>query len=281
METRLLIPQKDELCGLSFLGICDSKMARQGLEMHLHKNAFEIVYLHRGTQNYLLNNRLYRLKGGDLFITFPDELHSTADFPQERTKLYWFQLDITENNLLGLQPEVAKLLIERLYKIEDRHFVGDTRFAKLIEEIFSIYYSCDDLKFIKINHNLISLLLLTIECSERPQKTELSNDIKSILDYIDQNFTNIISIEDLSKISSLSDSRIKSKFKEQIGIPPGEYIIIKRLEYAKQLILTENCNFDEIAQRCGFADRYYFTKVFKKYFNQTPSKWRTENLTDS
>jgi len=58
--------------------------AQTGLAPHSHRGAFEICFLSKGRQTYRVGDRLYRLKGGDQFVTWPGERHDTAGNPQEK-----------------------------------------------------------------------------------------------------------------------------------------------------------------------------------------------------
>jgi hypothetical protein len=83
----------------------------------------EICYLARGTQNYWVKDRNHHLVGGDVFITFPAEPHSTGGCPLEKGILYWMHIDMkAEVPLLNLPEEDSCLIKEKLLAIKNRHF---------------------------------------------------------------------------------------------------------------------------------------------------------------
>lgn len=97
--------------------------------------------------------------------------------------------------------------------------------------------------------------------------------IYDVIDYIENNYSNKISINTLSDIAGLSTSQFRKKFKEIYEISPLEYINRLRIENAKDLLRSEIYTQDEIATLCGFENVYYFNKVFKKYTNITPGRY--------
>ncbi len=81
-----------EIADLASLGVRDALLigryrynsARQKLDTHVHSGMMEICYCHKGEQVYEVYGQTYHLKGGDVFVTFPDELHSTGNHPEEK-----------------------------------------------------------------------------------------------------------------------------------------------------------------------------------------------------
>ena len=61
-----------------------------------------------------------------------------------------------------------------------------------------------------------------------------------------------------------------------MGIPPKQYVIIKRLEYAKTLLANSHASVTEIGYQCGFACTSLFIKQFKKNMDVTPAQYRRQ-----
>jgi AraC-like DNA-binding protein len=71
----------------------------------------------------------------------------------------------------------------------------------------------------------------------------------------------------------LSRTRIKNSFREKIGTGIIQYFRYIKIEKAKELIREENYNFSEIAEKLGFSSVHYFSSVFKKITDMTPSEY--------
>ena len=65
-------------------------------------------------------------------------------------------------------------------------------------------------------------------------------------------------------------------FRKETGTTPRQYMISVRMENAKRLLLNTELNIDEVAEYTGYADRYQFSKAFRKFYNDTPAAFRRE-----
>lgn len=96
-----------------------------------------------------------------------------------------------------------------------------------------------------------------------------------MMDYIEKHYADKLSLSILSEKFSLSESYIARLFKKYLFIKPSEYINNIRISVALSLLLETNLLVSEIAEKSGFSDVYYFSKVFKKNIGVSPLKVRT------
>ena len=89
-------------------------------------------------------------------------------------------------------------------------------------------------------------------------------------EFLDSNLHCKISLEEVSRIASLSPHHFKRMFKILLGHSPHDYHVKKRLEYAKQLIEAGGLDVNEICQRVGFEDASSFIRLFKSNYGRTP-----------
>ena len=103
-------------------------------------------------------------------------------------------------------------------------------------------------------------------------------NIKRAMLYIDQNLSETFSLEKLAEISGYSLSHFKTRFKEEIGIPPSEYITLQKIKYAKKMLETTDLSVTTLAYELGFSSSNYFSTVFKKILNITPQQYKKRFL---
>lgn len=96
--------------------------------------------------------------------------------------------------------------------------------------------------------------------------------------FIDENYTQNICLKTLADIAGYSSDHFRHLFKIQTGYSPIQYIINKRISYAKDLLETEAKTIQEIAVICGFNNNSQFTVAFKQHTLQTPTEYRKEHL---
>ena len=79
---------------------------------------------------------------------------------------------------------------------------------------------------------------------------------------------------DLARAAGLSPSHFTRLFRLWTGLPPGEYLLRKRVEQACKLLGDPTLSIKEVAARSGFDDPYYFSKVFRRVDGLTPTLFR-------
>lgn len=102
-------------------------------------------------------------------------------------------------------------------------------------------------------------------------QTTFNSKIEAI---IKQNLKNDLSIDFLCKSMHTSRVELYRQIKEIYNLSPAKLIKKIRLEYSKELLLTTKKKVYVIAEDCGIGDYNYFSKLFKKHFNQSPNKFR-------
>lgn len=253
--------------------------AQRVLLPHTHPGMLEICYLAKGSQEYFVGEDTFKLYGGDVFISFPNEVHGTGNVPEEKGLLYWMILKQPEEGkeYLGLHFAEAKVLFNKLLKLPLRLFKGDIECERLLQGVIRTYFKNKDiLTKMELNNLLVSFLLHIIHSGEKKQARVYSERITEIIQYIDDNLFDTLDLEDLANKCNLSVSRFKHLFKEETGIPPAEYIIRKKVEKAQGLIEKQELSIKDIAYDLGFSSPAYFSTVFKQYNGYSPTSLKAK-----
>lgn len=127
----------------------------------------------------------------------------------------------------------------------------------------------------------IMLFLSEIFKQNREYTNNIDEDVKTVIQYIHENFKHNFTMNDLQKISALSPSQLRSKFLNQIGYTIIEYRDSLRLHLAKEFLQNGLLNITEIASELGYCDVYHFSKFFKKQTGMPPkafAKKRTSEI---
>ena len=102
--------------------------------------------------------------------------------------------------------------------------------------------------------------------------------IQRIIQEIRENYAENITLTDLSKKYGISISHLSSLLKTELKLSFTEYIASRRIQKAKELLGDDKLSIEEIAEKVGYNDYFYFTKVFKKNTGISPSKYRKNLL---
>lgn len=117
--------------------------------------------------------------------------------------------------------------------------------------------------------------ILTLICTESDDRNELLSDkLKTILHYLDEHYTENISLDRLAEQFFISKYYLSREFKKEFGTTIIQYVLAKKISNAKELLRYSNASIEEIARMCGIEDASYFNKVFKKMEGCTASEYR-------
>ncbi|MGV3487589.1 MAG: response regulator [Tuberibacillus sp.] len=102
------------------------------------------------------------------------------------------------------------------------------------------------------------------------------HSISDMIDYIDQHYSESISLQEFAAQHYMSDSYLSRLFKKQVGQTFSDYIMHKRIEKAKELLTMTALKTYEVASIVGYQDQRYFSQIFRKATGLTPSEYRRE-----
>lgn len=100
--------------------------------------------------------------------------------------------------------------------------------------------------------------------------------IKQVLEYVNHNFYKAITVQSLSEMFFISPNYISSLFKREVGENFKEYLAKVRVDYACKLLGNQDYSIQQVAEKSGYSDYFYFSRIFKNMTGTTPSKYRSE-----
>lgn len=257
------------------LGRYKYNAAQPALEEHTHADMMEICYCSKGEQVYEVNNDLYFVKGGDIFVTFPGEPHSTAGYPEEKGQLYWLifkPIASEKEHFIHFSGAAAVQLSNSIRTLSKRQFPGTLKMKSILDRVIAFYdQPSDKLRHIKICNLLTSFLLEVIQSATFSAEKQLPESLLQLLNYIDEDLSQQFHISDLAQRVNLSESRFKSWFKELMGVPPSEYVLKKKIKCSIDLLVNKHMSISEVAYKMGFSSPQHYSNIFKKIIGKLPS----------
>lgn len=92
--------------------------------------------------------------------------------------------------------------------------------------------------------------------------------------YIREHLHRNITLPELALAAGLSRMHFAKQFKAAMGLRPHDYVLRKRIELAKSLMLNPEVTLVDVAMSSGFQSQSHFTTVFKRLVGETPHRWR-------
>lgn len=258
--------------------------------MHWH-NEVEIIYVHTGRCEIMVDLIKYVVCKGDIIIVRPGALHSIKQHGNEHGCLFSWLFDVSmlsygatdASYLKYIKPFVdGKLEYPQIINVIEPSY-------HLVESmLLELHRVCDakdvamelDIKW-RLERLFFVLYRDVFRRKELPkeQKQDAINNIRLVIDYIQENYQQLLTIQDLAGLLHLSEPYFMRFFKKHTGMTCVDYMNDYRMERAVELLQTTNLSIMEISMQVGMHNISYFNRLFKKKYQMTPKEYRkgTEN----
>ena len=225
--------------------------------------SYELLYVYEGAMHIELSSGSYSLQPHDLIIYRSDRAvmdigencsYLTAVFELNQRKSLHI-LDNTFHCTSELQQILWKLLIE---SGENSYYTRTLMICYLQEALLLLMQFYE-----MISHK-------TLFADNNSARNDL---LSEILSYMNKRITEPITIEEICHEFYISRSSLQALFKTHLNTSPKNYLLNIKLQKSKELIRQSQYTISEIAYMLGFSSIHYFSRLFKKYFNTTPSAY--------
>lgn len=228
---------------------------------HIHPH-LELIYMQKGSSIAVLDDREFLIEEGDVFLSFPNQIHSYHPLSAMRSHLVLFSPD--------LFPDYKKLFETQLpvSPIIKSSLLAPDANAKM-ENIETKTNSASSFDQIAAKGYLLAFLSEILPLMEMINAPTNHDTLKSLLLYCSENYTEPLTLDILSSKLHLNKYYVSHLFKERMHMSFTEFVNHLRVEHACNL-LTENANITEVAFASGFSSIRTFNRVFLQNLNMTP-----------
>ena len=238
---------------------------------------FELIYIMSGESSITINGNNYRCTKGDLLLIPPFVKHSINSSYTDPHENYWIHFDVFP--LYKQEEFISSVLRNGDYRLH----LGDIEEIKALFSTLQKEYSEAPPGYkIYLNALLVQLLVKIfreIQITDTPNMEDTisncheKNIVDKCTDFIYDNISSDISIEDLCSYIHVSESYLFKSFTKILKLSPNKFIKLIKVKKAEQLIKTTSLSFKEISEDLGFNSPYYFSSVFKKHYNVSPREY--------
>lgn len=226
--------------------------------MHQH-SCFELVYYIQGTGSTIIDGQSYPYNDHTFALIRPHTYHN--DTHDQLTELVCVGFSYDEPGSFtienGLYHDYSCVMLQIVKKMK--------------QEIMGQQLHYDRKLDLLMNEFMIEF--------ERSRSASTSSDSFGYIEnYMNEHFHQDIDLTTLAQIAGYSYHHFRHLFKQRTGHAPMNYIIHKRIEHARHLMLATDMTMSTISQECGFSNSSQFSSTFRKLTGATPSEFRSAAL---
>lgn len=252
------------------------------------KHSHLLMYLETGFLKMKVGNQIISATAGDVILLPADTLYVPITAGAVHYYFFHFEAPPTDRQSIytKLSMDTTPSVGRFVYRIVESNTIINVPTLTHCESnlaVKSIFQRISALNPWKNSNEkmlvdcLLRELLITIS-TELTSENSMNKHLSRILQYIAVNYQKDITLSTLSEAFDLSVSYIARLFKNEMQTTSVNYINAVRISAACDLLLNTNLSIGEISERVGFANQYYFTRVFQKHHKTTPSDFRRSGL---
>lgn len=239
-------------------------------EPHWHEY-LEMHYFFRGTGQFLLDQQLVEVTQGTLVIANSNALHQgfCLSAPLEDCRIIFRAEDISPE-LAQLHPLFAQVIREDEALHQLFHALQQEEEGKQL----GYKAACKGLVAQLLVHLSRNYVTQTLSFEDSLRRKKNRERLNQVLLYIEQNYMNPFTNQELADMVYLSKDRFEHFFRENMGLSPRQYVNALRLKKARQLLQRGELSSSDIAQAAGFGDYNHFGRLFRKAYGCSPKELR-------
>jgi len=222
---------------------------------------------------------------GDLVLLRPHTTHEYSVAPTaERWDLLWVHFHPKDEwlDLLSWPPAETANVVRAAGSLSGvaRLAVADPHAWKPIVDCFlKMHRLSTGTKRRAFAMNALEELILLCDDVNPKSGVMVDERVRAAMEYVSQHLDEQVSLEALAELAGLSPSRFAHLFRKEAGIAPLQYVDLKRIDRAKQLLRHTSLRINEIARELG-TDPIYFSLRFKQHTGLSPRDYRTRESRD-
>ena len=242
------------------------------------RNHYLFHYIISGTGTLMADNakgetQTYSIKSGQGFLIFPGQITTYIADQNLPWEYVWIEFD-------GLRVKEALDLTELSVNTPVYHSHSKDLREQLMNEMLYIVHHAKESPFHLIGHLYLFLDYLTqsAKSTKLVQSSNMSDYyIKEAINYIEQNFQNNITIEDIAAVCGINRSYFGKIFRNSIGRSPQEFLMNYRMVKATELLKLTSLSIAEIGSAVGYENQLHFSRAFKTIYGVSPREWRNQH----
>ena len=233
--------------------------------VHFHKS-IELIYVIEGGGIAYADQKKYTVKTGDVFISFPNQIH-------------YYLYSATGKYMVAIfSPDMLFEMREQLYNCLPESNVFNVKNIPNLENLLTQIVNFNGEYRETMEIALIGQIMASVMpcCQLKSRIKTNSSNLQLILNYCSSNFKDDITLENVAEAVHISKFHISHLINSKLGMNFNNYLNSIRINHACDLLNESNKKIADISEETGFGSIRSFNRAFKSVMNMTPAEYRNK-----
>ena len=242
------------------------------------RNHYLFHYVLSGTGTLMADDakgitQTYSVRSGQGFLIFPEQITTYYADQHSPWEYSWIEFD-------GLRVKEALSLTDFSLNHPIYHPHSKDLQEQMVKEMNYIISHPKESSFHLLGHLYLffDYFIQSAKSTRLTQSSKMSDYyIQEAIHYMEQNFQNDISIEEIAAVCGINRSYLGKIFRNSIGRSPQEFLMNYRMEKATELLKLTTLSIADIGTAVGYGNPLHFSRAFKNIYGVSPREWRNEH----
>lgn len=242
------------------------------------RNHYLFHYVLSGTGTLMADDakgitQTYSVRSGQGFLIFPEQITTYYADQHSPWEYSWIEFD-------GLRVKEALSLTDFSLNHPIYHPHSKDLQEQMVKEMNYIISHPKESSFHLLGHLYLffDYFIQSAKSTRLTQSSKMSDYyIQEAIHYMEQNFQNDISIEEIAAVCGINRSYLGKIFRNSIGRSPQEFVMNYRMVKATELLKLTTLSIADIGTAVGYGNPLHFSRAFKNIYGVSPREWRNEH----
>lgn len=242
------------------------------------RNHYLFHYVLSGTGTLMADDakgitQTYSVRSGQGFLIFPEQITTYYADQHSPWEYSWIEFD-------GLRVKEALSLTDFSLNHPIYHPHSKDLQEQMVKEMNYIISHPKESSFHLLGHLYLffDYFIQSAKSTRLTQSSKMSDYyIQEAIHYMEQNFQNDISIEEIAAVCGINRSYLGKIFRNSIGRSPQEFVMNYRMVKAAELLKLTTLSIADIGNAVGYSNPLHFSRAFKNIYGVSPREWRNEH----
>lgn len=233
----------------------------------------ELFYVISGLGKFLVEDHLITVKENDLVIVNPNVEHTEKSMDSKPLEYIVFGVEGLTFSFCS--QEVPQNYGYYNYSAEKKHLLNFSQL--MLREIKEKRNGYE-----RVCHDLLEVLLIYVTRNDQfgilsTDSSRMPKECAVAKRYLDSNYAQPITLDSLATETHINKFYLSHTFSKYLGMSPITYLIQRRLQVSRDMLVQTDHSIAQIASSTGFASQSYFSQIFKKFNGMSPNQYRKLN----